>query len=368
MPGSISISGLHGDPLNKRTGQASHSDSPKSAERLSEIHISTGPVTLPALGIILLISAFGSVLIGRYSISLMDFLALLFGSSSADTSARLLLEVRLTRIAGAILIGGALSLSGAAYQGMLRNPLVSPDILGAAAGASCGAALSILLGLDGYAVQMVAFGTGLAAVLLTFTASKAVAKLAGGGTLLLLLTGMVVGSLFAAGISIIKFVADPYDTLPAITFWLMGGLSYITVTDILVQLIPLSLGAVPMLLLGWRLNVLSFGDEEASTLGVNVRRLRLTFIIGATLLTSAAVSVAGMVGWVGLIIPHMARMLVGVNHKRLLPASALIGASFLLIVDDLARAMFDQEIPLGILTSIVGAPVFLYLFMKGSSR
>jgi iron complex transport system permease protein len=184
--------------------------------------------------------------------------------------------------------------------------------------------------------------------------------------MLLILTGMVVGSLFAAGISVIKFTADPYDTLPAITFWLMGGLSYITASDLAVQLVPMALGAVPMLLLGWRLNVLSFGDEEASALGVNVRVLRMVYITGATLLTSAAVSVGGMIGWVGLIIPHTARLLTGADHKRLLPVSALLGAGFLLIVDDLARSLFDQELPLGILTSIAGAPVFLYLLTRSS--
>ncbi len=316
------------------------------------------------LGAFLLLTALISLLVGRYSISAAELLALASGGDGADVGAQVLLEVRLTRIGAAILTGAALSMSGTAYQGMLRNPLVSPDILGAAAGASCGAALAILLGLDGFAVQIVAFCAGLAAVLLTFAASKAVAGMAGGGPMLLLLTGMVVGALFAAGISIIKFVADPYNTLPAITFWLMGGLSYVTGTDLLVQLLPMTAGAIPMLLLGWRLNVLSFGDEEASALGVDVRRLRLAFIIGATLLTSTAVSVAGMIGWVGLIIPHLSRIIAGVNHRLLLPASALIGACFLLIADDLARGLFDQEIPLGILTSIVGAPVFLTLLMK----
>ncbi|AIQ14734.1 hypothetical protein PDUR_24790 [Paenibacillus durus] len=319
---------------------------------------------LAILGVFLLLTALVSLLVGRYSISFADLLALAAGRGGAGAAAQVLFEVRLTRIGAAILTGAALSMSGTAYQGMLRNPLVSPDILGAAAGASGGAALAILLGLGGFAVQTVAFCTGLGAVLLTFAVSRAVAGMAGSGPMLLLLTGMVVGALFAAGISIIKFVADPYNTLPAITFWLMGGLSYVTGTDLLVQLLPMTIGAVPMLLLGWRLNVLSFGDEEASALGVDVRRLRLTFIVGATLLTSTAVSAAGMIGWVGLIIPHLTRMIAGVNHRLLLPASALIGAGFLLIADDLARGLFDQEIPLGILTSIVGAPVFLYLFMK----
>lgn len=317
---------------------------------------------LVALGALLVLTALGSLLVGRYSVSLSDLPGLILGKGDA-AAAQVLLQVRLTRIGAAVLTGGALSMSGSAYQGMLRNPLVSPDILGAAAGASCGAALAILLGLDGLAVQAVAFAAGLAAVLLTFAVSKAVAGSAASGPMPLILTGMIVGALFSAGISVIKFTADPYNTLPAITFWLIGGLSYVTATDLLLQLMPMALGAVPLLLLSWRLNVLSFGDEEASSLGVNVGRLRMILIVGATLLTSTAVAVAGMIGWVGLLIPHLTRMLTGMNHRLLLPASALLGASFLLIADDLARGLFDQEIPLGILTSIVGAPAFLYLLL-----
>lgn len=305
--------------------------------------------------------------VGRYGLSGAELWAAVSGDVSSPDNAiahTILWQVRLPRILAAMLVGGALALSGATYQGLFRNPMVSPDILGASAGAAFGAALAILWSRSFVEVQLMAFTCGLAAV----AATTLISRLIGRGRdpmLLLVLTGMVVSTLFAAFISMVKFVADPYSKLPAITFWLMGGLSSVDGGDIQRLLLPLLIGAVPLLLLRWRLDVLSFGEEEAQALGLNTRRLRLTFILAATLLTAASVSVCGMVGWVGLIIPHLTRLLVGPNHSRLLPAALLVGSTFLLLVDTLARCLFALEIPLGILTAIVGAPFFLGLLLRG---
>lgn len=315
---------------------------------------------------VLLLLLILSMVMGRFSLKPGEILSMIFGTMDAqEMSQTVLFKVRLSRVLGAALIGGALSLSGASYQGMFRNPMVSPDILGASAGASFGAALSILLGFDGIVVQLVAFVFGLLAVFGSVIISRVIGGDIGNAVMILVLTGMVISALFSAFVSITKYVADPYDQLPVITFWLMGGLTYITMRDILTMLIPFLIGGIPMLALSWRLNLLSMGDEEADSMGVNSKRLRLIYILGATLLTSSAVAVSGMIGWIGLIIPHLARMFVGVDHKRLLPVSMLLGAIFLLIVDDIARSLFAQEIPLGILTAIVGSPFFLYLLYKG---
>ena len=305
--------------------------------------------------------------LGRYGLTSAELWAALSGDFSTPQNAvahTILWQVRLPRIAAALLVGGALALSGATYQGLFRNPMVSPDILGASAGAAFGAALAILWSRSFVEVQLMAFGCGLAAV----TTTTLISRIIGRGRdpmLLLVLTGMVVSTLFAAFISMIKFVADPYSKLPAITFWLMGGLSSVDGGDIGRLSLPLVLGTLPLLLLRWRLDVLSFGEEEAQALGLNTRRLRLLFILAATLLTAAAVSVCGMIGWVGLIIPHLTRLLVGPDHHRLLPATLLVGSTFLLLVDTLARCLFALEIPLGILTAIVGAPFFLGLLLRG---
>lgn len=312
-----------------------------------------------------------SVMIGRYLIPPGELLqvigAQITGKNPAleQTAGTVLVQVRLARIAGAVLIGGALSMAGAAYQGIFRNPMVSPDILGASAGASFGASFAILMGFNTVLVQVLAFVCGILAVQLAMLVSGRLARGGNGTVLVLVLTGMVVSALFSAFVSITKYVADPYDTLPAITFWLMGGLSYITGQDVLVMLAPLLLGALPLLLLRWRLNVLSLEEEEAKALGVDTVKLRAVVIFCATLMSSSSVAVAGMIGWVGLIIPHMARMTVGPDYKVLLPVSLLMGGLFLLLVDDFARCAFAQEIPLGILTAIAGAPFFLYLISQG---
>lgn len=320
---------------------------------------------LPGLILLLAALVFVSLLIGRYSIPLSAFPALFGLGGDADSQAQtVLFGVRLVRIIAAVMIGAALATAGSAYQGIFKNPMVSPDILGASAGAGFGASLAISLGFNALGVQLFAFCCGLVAVGLAYGLSMVIGRRAG-GTLILVLTGMVVGALFQAGISIIKYVGDPYDTLPAITFWLMGGLSYVTGSDLLVMLVPFLLGVVPLLVTRWRLNVLSLGDEEAGALGVNTGRMRLVVILCATLLSSSAVAVGGMIGWVGLIVPHLARMAAGPDYHRLLPIAMVGGGAFLLAVDDIARCLFAMEIPLGVLTAVAGAPFFIWLLYKG---
>lgn len=334
--------------------------------------VSAGPKRrfplLALLFLLLIILVFVSILIGRYSIPPASFLALLgWGGPEQmmDEQAQIVLfQVRLSRIAAALLIGAALAIAGSAYQGIFKNPMVSPDILGASAGAGFGASLGISMAWNALGVQFIAFCCGILAVTLSYSLSMVIGRRFG-ATLILVLTGMVVGSLFSAGISIIKYVGDPYDTLPAITFWLMGGLSYVTNDDIWIMLGPFLLGAVPLLLMRWRLNVLSLGDEEAEALGVATARMRRIVIVCATLLSSSAVAVGGMIGWVGLIIPHLARMIAGPDYQRLLPVAMLLGAIFLLLVDNVARCLFAMEIPLGVLTAMVGAPFFIGLLYNG---
>lgn len=275
-----------------------------------------------------------------------------------------LFNVRLPRIFAAIIVGSALSMSGATYQGMFKNPMVSPDILGASAGAGFGAALGILMSFNSFGVQISAFIFGILAVSMSYFISNIIGR-GNNAVLVLVLTGMVVSTLFQSFISITKYVADPYSKLPAITFWLMGGLSSINMKDTEMLLIPILIGGIPLMLFRWKLNVLSFGEEEAKSMGINTARLRLMVILCSTLMTAAAVSISGMIGWVGLIIPHLTRMIVGPNYKILLPASLLVGSTYLLLVDDIARSVFSLEIPLGILTSMIGAPFFIYLLLKG---
>jgi iron complex transport system permease protein len=329
-------------------------------------------VTITVLFILLAGAGVVSLMLGRYYIPWRDMLltvwATLGGKIGAPanfgTLQTVLFQVRLPRIIGAVLIGSALAVSGSAYQGMFKNPMVSPNILGTAAGAGFGAALGILLSLGIVGVQLLSFACGLLAVGLTYFVANRFDR-GHNGTLVLVLAGMVIGTLFTSLISLTKYVADPYSKLPAITFWLMGSLASLNFKDIGLISIPIVMGAVPLLLLRWQLNVLSFGDEEARALGVDTKRTRAVVIFCATLMTAAAVSVSGMIGWVGLIIPHLARMLVGPNYKVLLPAAILIGGIYLLAVDDLARNLFAMEIPLGILTAMLGAPFFVYLLLKG---
>ncbi|WP_447915345.1 FecCD family ABC transporter permease [Delftia acidovorans] len=280
-------------------------------------------------------------------------------SASAET---VLWNIRLPRIAAGLAVGATLAAAGAAYQGMFRNPLVSPDILGVSAGAGLGAVLGIFLGWSMAAVQALAFGGGLAAVAVVVTISASVRR--HDPVLVLVLAGIALGALLGAGIALVKTLADPNTQLPSITFWLMGGLSAVTLPELAATAPAMLCALLPLMLLRWRINLLGLPDEEALALGVPVVRLRLLLVACATLGTAAAVSLAGIVGWVGLVVPHVARLLVGPNFVRLLPASALLGAGFVVAADTLARSAARIELPLGILTALVGAPFFLYLLSR----
>jgi iron complex transport system permease protein len=318
------------------------------------------------LAAVLLVSIVFSLGMGLYSIAFGDILRYLFTGGYADENIPVLItQIRMPRIAGAILAGGALSVSGAAYQGLFRNPMVSPDILGVSSGAGFGAALAILLSLGMAGIQVSAFAMGLVSVFLTLSICKFMGN--HDKILMLVLAGMIVGALFGALVSLMKYIADSESRLPEITFWLMGSLSEIGLKEIKWMMPVVLLTLIPLFLTSWKLNVLSFGDEEAAALGVNTSRLRIIVICCASLLTASIVSATGLIGWVGLIIPHFTRFIAGPNHKILLPASFLTGASFMLWVDNLARSVSTLEIPLSIITSLIGAPLF-FIALKISSR
>jgi iron complex transport system permease protein len=309
----------------------------------------------------------GAALVGRYPLTLVEIAGAigrrLAGAQNQSQIDTVLFNVRLPRIAAAALVGGALAAAGAAYQGLFRNPLVSPDILGVSTGAGLGAVLGIFLSLPVFAIQLSGFAVGLATVSLVY----AIAALVRGrdAVLILVLAGVVVGALAGACISLLKILADPYDQLPAITFWLLGSLASIRYEELAAAAPLVLVGLIPLVLLRWRINVLSLGDEEALALGINVERLRGTVVAAATLITASVVAVSGVIGWIGLVIPHFARLLVGPNFDRLLPAAMLMGASYLLLVDTLARVLARIEVPLGILTAVLGAPFFLWLLARG---
>jgi iron complex transport system permease protein len=302
--------------------------------------------------------------VGRYPVAAGDLADILWAklTNSAHgidpTVEAVVLKIRGPRVAAALLIGAALAAAGAAYQNMFRNPLVSPDILGVSAGAAVGAVLGIFLSLNVIAIQSLAFAFGLGAVGLVYVTSNAVRG--HDPLLVLVLAGVVVGSLLGACVALMKYLADPYNQLPAITFWLLGSLAASSPEDVWSTLPLMLLGLVPMWLLRWRINLLSLDDEEARALGVETGRIRVIVIVAATLMTSAAVAISGVIGWIGLVIPHFARLLVGPDFSRLLPTSVLLGAGFLLAVDTLARTVARIEIPLGVLTAFIGTPLFLW--------
>ncbi len=317
----------------------------------------------------LVVIFFLSFMVGRYPISPDMVLEILLSKIIplqqvwTDDMEVVMFKIRLPRIIAALLVGAALSTSGAAYQGMFRNPMVSPGILGVTAGASFGAALGILLSFSAIGIQMLAFTFGLVAVMTTYAIATWLGK-NGETIMIMILAGIIISTLFTSFVSLTKYVADPNNTLPAITYWLMGSLASVNAKDVYVAGIPIVVSLLILILLRWNLNVMSFGDEEAKALGVNTSRLRFSVIICATLMTASAVSISGVISLVGLVVPHLARMLVGPNYKILLPVSIVMGSMFLLLVDNLARTLFAVEVPLGILTSIIGAPFFLYLLLN----
>ncbi|MGC1440532.1 MAG: iron ABC transporter permease [Burkholderiaceae bacterium] len=274
-----------------------------------------------------------------------------------------LFKIRLPRIAAALLVGAALAVAGTVYQGLFRNPLVSPDILGVSAGAGLGAVGAILFGQPAPVIQLFAFLGGITTVTLVYWVAKSVRHHE--PTLVLVLSGVVLGALAGALISLVKVLADPYNQLPSITYWLLGSLNGVSGQTVLTVLPAICLGLVPLVLLRWRMNLMSVGEDEAAAMGLSTARMRIIFIVAATLITSAAVAIAGIVGWIGLVIPHIARLLVGPDFTRLLPVALILGAAYLLLVDTLARSLAVVEAPLGVLTALLGAPVFIYLLFNG---
>lgn len=317
------------------------------------------------------VTALLALCIGRYWISPQDVIRVflikgkMLDQSLSGMEESVIFTLRLPRILAAILIGSSLALSGAVYQGIFRNPLVSPDMLGVSAGACVGAAAGILLGVGSQLVQLTAFLGGLVAVWLAMFIPKLVRN---NTMIILVLSGVIVGGLMTAILGMIKYMADAETELAEITYWQMGSIAKVSMTD-LVRIFPVILFATILLLaLSWQINILSLGVVEAKTLGINVTRVRTLAILGATLLTASSVSISGTVGWVGLVIPHLGRMIIGDDNRRLLPVACLLGAIFMIVVDTLARVLTSAELPLSILTGLIGAPFYVLLLLKQRTR
>lgn len=312
-----------------------------------------------------------SFVMGRYGVPLGQVVRILLSGvlsleqTWTDNMAIAVLNVRLPRILLACLVGCGLSAAGTGYQTVFQNPMAAPDILGASSGACFGAALAILTGQGAVMITVFAFLASLLSVALVYLVGN---HTRGNRVVNLLLAGIMVGSLFSACTSYIKLVADPTNQLPQITYWLMGSLSGTRMGTVKFAAVCMAVGLVPLLLLRWRMNLLTLSPDEARAMGVHTDRLRLAVILSSTVLTAAAVSVSGMIGWVGLVIPHLSRRIVGSDCRRLMPMSCLFGAAFLLLVDNMARCLTATEIPIGILTAFVGAPFFIYLMVRGGDR
>ncbi|MGE0844805.1 MAG: FecCD family ABC transporter permease [Flavobacteriaceae bacterium] len=309
-----------------------------------------------------------SLLTGAFPLAPGDGIAALIraivpGAEAQGQADIVMQQIRLPRVGAGLLTGAALAAAGAVYQGLFRNPLVSPDILGVSTGAGLGAALGIFLSLPIIAIQGLAFAGGLATVAMVYLVARSVRGHE--PVLVLVLAGVVLGALAGACLSLLKILADPYDQLPAITFWLLGSLASVRTGDVFAAAPAVALGMVPLVLLRWRMNLMTLGDEEAASLGIDPGRLRPLFVAAATLMTAAVVSIAGVVGWVGLVIPHIARLAVGPNFSTMLPAAMLMGAGYMVFIDMLARTISATETPLGVLTAFVGAPVFIWLLASG---
>lgn len=336
----------------------------------------SGPGAILLMAVILVACILLSFLFGRYPVPFRELCGILadkflsiFGLGIepfwTDAMQAAVWNVRLPRVLMSVLVGACLSAAGAAYQGVFQNPMAAPDVLGASAGAGFGAALAIYVGLSSMYITFAAFGMSLLTVVLVFWVSR---HAKGERVLGLVLAGIMVSSLFQAGTSFIKLAADPTNKLPEITYWLMGSLSGAKWSELGFVIWPMLLGLVPLFLLRWRLNVLAMGDDEARAMGVDAGRLRIWLIIAATLVTAASVSVSGMIGWIGLVIPHMVRRICGSDYRWLMPCSMLGGGTFLLIVDNVSRNVTTSGIPIGILTAFIGAPFFLWLITGRGER
>ena len=327
-----------------------------------------GRAVLGTLGVLLALLIVASFCLGRYPVPvdqlgpiLLDGLGVQVEQTWTNAMEATVMRIRLPRIILACLVGCCLSSAGAAYQGVFQNPMAAPDLLGASSGAAFGAALAILLGGNAAMITLSAFACSMATVLLV---NLVAARAPGKKVVNLILAGVMVSSLFSAGTSYIKLVADPANQLPAITYWLMGSLSGSNMNSVTFALPTMLLGLLPLILMRWRMNLLTLGDDEARTMGVNTGRIRLMVVVCSTLVTAASVSVSGLIGWIGLVVPHLCRKLVGNDYRILMPCSMLLGAVFMLAVDDVSRNLMATEIPIGILTAFIGAPFFLYLITR----
>ncbi len=328
----------------------------------------THPITIIlGFGILFVVVFFLSFFVGRYPISPLTLIKVLLSKifpiapTWPSTVENVIFKIRMPRILASAIIGAALSISGLCYQGMFKNPMVSPAVLGTSSGAGFGAALGILLGLSYLSINALSFTFGIVAVIMvTFIGGKLMNQ----KTLGLILGGIMISSIFTSGTSFVKLVADTDDTLPAITYWLMGSLSSVRMSDIKFIIFPITIGLIPIIMLKWKLNLLTLDEDEAMSLGINTILLRKIVIFASTLMTSACVAISGNIGWVGLVIPHFTRMIIGCDYRYSIPVSLLMGSSFLMIVDTLSRTITTGEIPIGILTSFIGAPFFLYLMIR----
>ena len=334
-----------------------------------ERRLLSGPTVILLLFCALVLGILLSFTLGRYPVPPRELIAIILNRLPLisipefweHTQEIAVWNVRMPRVLMAVLVGAALSAAGACYQGVFQNPMAAPDILGASAGAGFGAALAILIGMSSNGITMLAFVMSLITVALVFFVSR---HTKGERVMGLILAGIMISSLFQAGTNFVKLVADPGNKLPAITYWLMGSFVGATNKELNFVIWPMLIGLIPLFILRWRLNVLTLGDDEARALGVDAGRVRLVAVVCATLITAASVSVSGMIGWVGLVIPHMMRRLVGSDYRYLLPASVLGGGLFLLMVDNVSRSLSSTEIPIGILTAFIGAPFFLLLITR----
>ena len=309
-----------------------------------------------------LLLALIALCLGQYTIALQDVIKVLTLQKVDLVNAEtVIFNIRIPRILVSLIVGSGLATAGASFQALFSNPLATPDTLGCANGASFGAALGILLGLNALGIQISALIFGILAVVLVFVFTR---YRHANQIMMIILGGMVVSSLFSALVSLIKYVADPNDVLPVITFWLMGSFSNSTVRSLYTGVPMIILGMMILYLMRYRMNALSLKEEEAASLGINVRQNRMIVIIASSLITASVVSMCGVVGWVGLLIPHISRMLFGNNHTKVIPGCIVFGALFMLVIDTIARCMYQAEIPVSILTAIIGAPVFLLLLRK----
>lgn len=329
------------------------------------------PLIIVGFTALLVVVALVALAVGRYLVPPNEIVRLLAGQilplreTWTQQERTVVLDVRLPRVLLSILIGAGLALTGAVMQGVFRNPLASAQILGVSSGASFGGVLVLLVGLGGITLVGGAFVGGVIALLLVLAIARAVP---GAPLLMIILGGTVVGAMFQAMVSFITYIADPYSELPSIVFWLMGSLATAGYGKLAIAAVPILLPALVVLALRWRLNILSMGDEDAVALGLRPQRLRLLLLGCVAMITAAAVAVSGVIGWVGLVVPHLVRMMIGTDNRMVLPVSALLGAAYLTAIDTLSRVLSTAEIPIGILTAIIGAPFFVALLIRNRTR